>query len=380
MPWMEQDRMSLRQEFCVLAAVPGTAISDLCRRYGISRKTAYKWLGRYQAAGVDGLADRSRRPHGHPWQTPPGLVEQVLVVRAQYGWGGRKIHHYLAQQGLDGVPSPSTITAILARHGATDPATALSPPPGRWQRFAAARPNDLWQIDFKGAVPVQDGRRYPLLVLDDHSRFVVGLTASPDMQSATVQHQLTTLFQRYGLPARLLGDNGGPWGSSHKGIGVPLTRLTAWLIRLGIEVIHGQPYHPQTQGKIERCFRTLGAEVLSRTATTSASALQVRFDAWRAVYNHLRPHDALDQAPPISRYRLSPRPFPGVAPPLLYEPSDDLAQVSAQGFIHLDGHRYFISQVIPGELVAVRATADEHIVSIWYGPQCVRFVDRGEPS
>jgi transposase InsO family protein len=363
MPWMEQDRMSIRQEVCRLAAVPGTEISELAR---------------YQAAGAAGLVDQSRRPHGHPWQTPPEMVERILAARAEYGWGGRKIHHYLTQQGHGPVPAPSTITAILARHGVD--ATRLGDPPLRWQRFEAPLPNDLWQIDFKGPVPIRNGTVAPLLVLDDHSRFIVGLQAAPNQQSASVQAQLTRLFQRYGLPARLLGDNGGPWGSSHKGVGVPLTRLTAWLIRLGILVCHGRPYHPQTQGKIERCFRTLGAEVLSRTALTSAADLQARFDAWRMVYNQLRPHEALGQHPPSSRYRLSPRPYPAELPPICYEPSDLLARVSAQGFIRLERKRYFISQAIPGDPVAVRPTAEPDIVAIWYGPQFVMLVDLRDPS
>jgi Integrase core domain len=207
---------------------------------------------------------------------------------------------------------------------------------------------------------------------------VVGLRASPDMQSTTVQTQFTVLLQRYGLPARILGDNGGPWGTSLHGVGVALTRLTALLIRLGIAVIHGRPYHPQTQGKVERCFRTLEAEVLSRTATTTPADLQARFDAWREIYNQVRPHEAPGHQLPIRRYRLSPRPYPAVLPSLCYEPHDRLARVSGQGFIYLD-RCYFISQVIPGELVAVRPTATADIVAIWYGPQWVRFVDLREP-
>jgi transposase InsO family protein len=360
--------------------MPGTEISDLCRRYGISRKTAYKWLKRHQADGVEGLADRSRRPHDHPRTTPLAMVERVLEVRAVYGWGGRKIHAYLVQQGVADVPAASTITAILGRHGTQNPMTQLAPPPARWQRFEAERPNDLWQIDFKAPVPVQDGTRHPLLILDDHSRFVVGLTASPNHQHDTVVAALTALFQRYGLPARLLGDNGSPWGTSHHGTGVPLTRLTAWLIRLGIAISHGRPYHPQTQGKIERCFRTLGGEVLSRTATLSPDQLQDRFEDWRLVYNHWRPHDALGGACPSSRYQASARLFPAEPPPLLYELSDTLVRVSAQGFIRLEKQRYFVSQAIPGDPVAVRPTAEPDIVAIWYGPQFVSFVDLREPT
>ena len=142
MPWMEHNHMTLRQEFCLLAAVPGTEISALCRRFGISRKTAYKWLGRYQREGAVGLADRSRRPHGHPWQTPAAMVEQVLAVRAQYGWGGRKIHHALVLQGVVEAPSPSTITAILARHDPDDPVTALGDPPAP-AGSASSRPGPM---------------------------------------------------------------------------------------------------------------------------------------------------------------------------------------------------------------------------------------------
>ncbi len=380
MPWLEQSCMSLRHEFCVAASESGASVRALCRAYGISPTTAYKWLHRYQAEGEAGLADRSRRPHGHPWQTPSAMVEQVLAVRAAYGWGGRKIHHYLRQQGVAPVPSPSTITAILARHGADHAETALGTPPPRWQRFEAEAPNDLWQIDFTGPVPVQEGMCSPLLVLDDHSRFVVGLTVSLDRQSGTVQDALAGLFQQYGLPRRLLGDNGTPWGTSHYGVGAPLTRVTAWLIRLGVTVSHGRPYHPQTQGKVERCFRTLGADVLRRTGMTTTRDLQHRFDGWRETYNSLRPHEALGYQPPSSRYRPSLRPFPATLPPVVCDPRDNLARVNAQGFIHVAGKRYFISQAIPGEPVAVRPTAEPDIVAIWYGPQLVRFIDLREPS
>jgi transposase InsO family protein len=377
---MEQSRMSLREEFCVFATDPAWSVSALCRRFGISRKTAYKWLARYHGEGAAELADRSRRPHTSPTQTGPEVVAAVLALRATTGWGGRKLHHALHQQGMVAVPAPSTITAILARHGDSTVATTLGPPPARWQRFEAAQPNDLWQIDFKGPVALTQGQCSPLLVLDDHSRFLVGLTVSRDLQSTTVQAALTPLLQCYGLPWRILVDNGSPWGTSHHGVGVPLTRLTAWLIRLGITVTHSRPYHPQTQGKVERCNRTLGAELLSRLAPTDPRTLQAQFDHWRERYNLHRPHAALGHQPPISRYRPSARPFPPELPPLVYEPDDRLARVSGQGFIRLDRQRYFVSHAIPGDPVAVRPTAEGAIVAIWYGPQFVKYLDLMEPS
>jgi transposase InsO family protein len=261
------------------------------------------------------------------------------------------------------VPAPSTITAILRRHGRLE--TPAAPPSPRWQRFEADGPNALWQLDFTDPIQTRHGRCAPLLVLDDHSRYLLGAQALPDQASRTVQTCLTTVFQRYGMPWRILGDNGGPWGTSHAG--VRLTRLTAWLARLGIAVSHGRPYHPQTQGKVERCFRTLGADVLARFDPASPADLQARFDAWRHEYNHERPHGALGHQPPSSRYHLSPRPFPAVLPPIAYEPDAVLVRVTGQGFIVIERTRYYLSEVIPHEEVELRPLAHDR-VSVWYGP------------
>ena len=380
MPWAEKTRMSLREEMCTFAASGEYTARELARRFGVSRKTIHKWQTRYAAEGSAGLIDRSRRPLHSPRTTAAAMVDRVLVLRTDTGWGGRKLHHALTQEGLADVPSPSTITMILRRSGVT-PATALAAPPMRWQRFEADAANDLWQLDFKAPVAVQGGTVSPLLVLDDYSRFIVGLMASPNQQSETVRAILTGLFTRYGVPARILADNGSPWASAtHDAVPVPLTRLTVWLIRLGITISHGRPRHPQTQGKVERCLRTLGAEVLSRTACSTGPALQAVFDAWRDRYNDVRPHEALAHVPPRTRYHPSPRPLPRDLPPLLYAPGDELARVSAQGFIRLAHKRYFISQVIPGDPVAIRATEEEDIVEVWYGPQLVKLLDLQKPN
>ncbi|MDQ2681918.1 MAG: integrase core domain-containing protein, partial [Chloroflexota bacterium] len=319
------------------------------------------------------------RPHHSPGATPPAMVNQILQLRLATGWGGRKLHHALLQQGVDGVPSPATITAILHRHGA--PAGCAVDPTPRWTRFAAAAPNDLWQMDFKSPVAVRGGQTLPLLVLDDYSRFVVGLSLCASPRTEGVRGVLEGLFRRYGLPARILADNGPPWGAAtHEATPVPLTRLTVWLLRLGITVSHGRPYHPQTQGKVERCMRTLGAEVLQHTARWEADELQARFDAWRERYNIQRPHEALGHQPPLSRYTVSPRPLPDQLPPLLYEPHDLSVRVSGQGFIVLERHRYFVSQMIRYEPVAIRPTDTPDILAVWYGPQLVKYIDLHAPS
>ena len=189
MPWQEMSIMSSRAEFVVLAQVPGTNIRQLCRRFGISSRTAYKWLARYAQAGADGLQDQSRRPRRSPRQTPPAVEAHVQAVRiAHPTWGGRKIHHYLRAHGVEGVPSASTITAIVRRQGLLPTDAPAAPAAGR--RFEADAPNHLWQMDFKSPLRLPDGVCNPLTVLDDHSRYALGLQACADQTGQTVQTQL----------------------------------------------------------------------------------------------------------------------------------------------------------------------------------------------
>jgi len=326
MPWQECSIMSQRLEFVRLAGQDGANVSALCRRYGISRKTGYKWLMRHRVAGDGGLVDRSRRPHHHPAQTVPEVEAAVLAVRTVHpAWGGRKINAWLERRGV-AAPSPSTITRILERNGLL--AAAEERPQRSWQRFEAEAPNDLWQMDFKGRVRLGKGEVFPLSVLDDHSRFAVGLFACPDQKQVTVQSHVTDLFQRYGLPRRILTDNGPPWGPSRT---YGVTAFEAWLIRLGIRVSHGRIYHPQTQGKVERFHGSLAAEVLRGPQLLDQVQCQQAFDRWRDCYNLERPHDALELAVPVDRYLPSPRPMPTEMSPLLYGPGDAVRMVKRHG-------------------------------------------------
>ncbi len=297
MPWEEVSAMSQRLEFVTLAQSEETNIRELCRRFGISPTTGYKWLGRFRGSGIAGLAELARRPHNSPGRTPSEIEGAVLQVRDDHpAWGGRKLRAWLLARRRHGVPSPSTITAILRRYGRID--LALSVQHTAWQRFEHAEPNQLWQMDFKGHFAVGEGRCHPLTVLDDHSRFALGLVACGNEMGQTVQVQLTSIFRCYGLPQRMVMDNGSPWG--HDGEH-PYTPLTVWLLRLGIAVSHGRPYHPQTQGKDERFHRTLKAEVLQGSVFRDLGQCQRVFDQWRGVYNFERPHHALELAVPSSR-------------------------------------------------------------------------------
>ena len=369
MPWQECSIMSQRLEFVLLARQEDANHSALCRRFGISRKTGYKWLARYDTNGEAGLADRSRRPQHHPAQTPPELEAAVLAVRTDHpAWGGRKIKAWLERRGI-AAPSPSTITAMLERNGRL--AEAHERPQRTWQRFEAAAPNDLWQLDFKGVVRLASGDTFPLSVLDDHSRFALGLFACADQQQPTVQAHLTRLFQRYGLPRRILTDNGPPWGPSRQ---YGLTALEAWWIRLGIRVSHGRIYHPQTQGKVERFHGSLKAEVLRGPQLLDQVACQDAFDRWRDCYNLDRPHEALDFAVPVERYQPSPRPLLTLEPAIVYGPGDAVRMVKRHGVIAYRGRRYFISRGLAGLPVAVRRTRNPTRVEVYYCQQLVKEV------
>lgn len=377
MPWQEVTTVESRQEFCALASQDGANISEVCRRFGISRKTGYKWLRRWTTTGSDGLSNQSRRPHTSPARTNAKEEARVVAVRDQHpAWGGRKLRRRLQDLG-EAAPAASTCTAILDRYGRLD-ATETAKHTA-WQRFERPAPNELWQMDFKGPVPLASGQCHPLMILDDHSRFTLGLIACPDQQTATVQAALTTLFVRFGLPWALLSDNGPPWGGLGGGGGA-LTTLGAWLVRLGIRLGHGRPYHPQTQGKAERYGRSFGAEVLSRTDLRDLVGAQAAFDHWRAVYNHDRPHEALKLATPATRYVVSPRPFPPALPPIVYEPTDTVRLVQADGRIDLHGRSYFISHAIHGAPVAIRPTSSAGGVEVYYCHVRVRLLDLGQPD
>ena len=370
MPWREATQVSMRQEFVVLAQPEGRNVRELCRRFGIAPKTGYKWLARYAAAGVDGLPDRSRRPRHSPRRTAAALEAALLAVRREHpAWGARKIIAVLARRGVPALPAPSTVTGILRRHGCLD--EGVVPAPGPHTRFERPVPNDLWQMDYKGHFALADGRCHPLTILDDHSRYCLALEACAREDTPVVRTRLTQVFRRYGLPWQLLTDNGPPWGG---GPGCPYTPLSAWLIRVGVALIHGRPYHPQTQGKDERFHKTLQAEVLREPLRTLAQA-QERFQRWRGVYNHERPHQALDYAVPAERYRPSARPFPETLPPIEYAPGDYVRKVQQEGELSFQGRCLSVSKAFAGYPVALRPTHEAGVFSVYFCHQCIARID-----
>ena len=365
MPWQERSMPSERQEFVACARQEGANITVLCDQFGISRKTGDKWVARAEADLS--LRDRSRRPHTSPRQTPTAMEERILDLRSQHPrWGGRKLHHRLVAMGVSDVPAPSTITAILRRHGLL----TAEPPRRDFRRFEHPAPNDVWQMDFMGHRPLAQDRVHPWTLLDDHSRFALGLTACANERQPTVKALLTAVFRHHGLPDAILCDNGAPWGTAGMG---GLTGLEAWLLQLGVEPWHGRPRHPQTQGKVERFHGTIATEVLAGHPLTTLAAVQGHFDAFRAIYNHERPHEALDHAVPASRYQPSPRPFPDQLPPVTYDLDDVVRTVTVHGSISWRGRRAFVSRGLVGQPVAIRATAQD---GVWDVVFCQRQVAR----
>jgi transposase InsO family protein len=363
MPWRERSIMSQREEFCRLARAPELTMRGLCRHFGISPSTGYHWLQRFAAEGPAGLVDRSRRPHASPERTPAWLEAEVLAVRRDHpAWGGRKIRAVLLRRGLAVVPAASTITAILRRHGRLDGPGAGAP--RAWQRFAHLRPNELWQMDFKGYIGLPQGRCHPLTILDDHSRYALELSACADQRTETVRARLERVFRQHGLPDRLLTDNGSPWGTA--GSAARHTLLTVWLLDLEVTVIHGRPFHPQTQGKEERFHRTLELELLDGRSFADHGQAQIAFDAWREIYNGQRPHEALDMATPASRYAPSARVMPDQIRPPDYEPGIPVRTVHAGGWISFQGHRIKCSKAFVGRRIAVRATNTDGIFDLCY--------------
>ncbi len=374
MPWGELSVMSLRREFVALARQDGANIRALCRHYGISPTTAYKVLGRIAEEGEAGLADRSRRPQHSPGRTPAAVEDRVLTLRDRHpAWGGRKLRRRLLDLGVEGVPSASTITTILARHGLL---AAPGERQGAWQRFEKAAPNELWQMDFKGHFAIAAGRCHPLTVLDDHSRFSLAIAACADERGDTVQQRLSSIFRRYGLPDRMLMDNGAPWGadSAH-----PYTPLTAWLIQLGVAPAHGRPYHPQTQGKDERFHRSLKAEAIGNRAFRELADCQRAFDAWRTVYNLERPHEALAMATPASRYRPSPRHFPETLSRFDYGPNAILRRVQQQGRISFKNREWPVGRAFTGHPVALRPTHHDGLFHVFFCTERIAQVDLRDP-
>lgn len=369
MPWKEVTKMDQRAEFIKFVLRAESNFSALCSRFGISRKTGYKWLKHFKEKESDqntSFADRSRRPHSHPLVTPPAIQNLILQAREKHpAWGGRKIKAWLESQGNLSIPTASTITKILQRHGYIDKNNIQKQT--HWERFEHPYPNDLWQVDFKGYFELHQGQCHPLTILDDHSRFAIALHACEKEDGKTVKNAMIRVFKQYGLPFRMNFDNGHPWGNP-KG---RYTKFALWLMRLGIRVSYSRIGHPQTNGKDERFHRTLKTELLSFQTFYDLVHAQREFDRWRNIYNHERPHEALGMQTPISRYYPGKRAYPDQLPDLEYDTNCITRTLSDRGYLRFKGAHIFIGKAFCYELVGIKTLPDGENYEVYYGHQKV---------
>jgi len=371
MPWNEVSVMDQRREFVRLALQDGANRRELCRRFAISPAVGYKWLARWQA-GDQELANRSRRPHVMPKRSEALTEARVLAVRDKYPvWGARKIARCLKREGLT-VPAPSTVHQILCRNGRVEPTENAPPNPGH--RFEKEAPNLLWQMDFKGRMPLANGMDcHPLTMVDDHSRYALCLKACANEQRLTVQDHLTATFRRYGLPDAFYTDNGSPWGDTSGG---RWTGLKVWLLKLGVRVVHARPCHPQARGKNERFHRTLKDEVFAMRRFRSLPEVQRALDAWRTVYNLERPHEALGMDVPATRYRPSSRTMPDRLPKVEYDSGEILRTVSStRHYISFKGQMWKVPRAFACERLAIRPLDRDGRYGVFFASWQVASID-----
>ena len=358
MPWKETDVRSERIRFVVEAVQGEETMRSLCGRYGISRKTGYKWLRRWEEVGSLGeLDEHSRRPHRSPRQTDSAIEDRVVRLRQQYGWGSRKLRCLLQREGIE--LGRATIHRILVRRGLIGESTRSRP---AVQRFERSAPNELVQMDFKGPYTLRRGRVcLPLSLLDDHSRFAVALAPLATNHTARVQRVLEKSFERYGVPESMLVDHGTPWWSSTNGHG--LTRLGVFLIRQGVRLVYSGIGHPQTQGKVERFHQTLAAWLEHHGTPETHRGFQAALASFRQEYNQVRPHEALDLETPSQRYRPSTRRYRPNPAPWQYPEGAEVRRLAGNGCFHEKGRYHFVCLALEGRRVRLERFGDRILIS-----------------
>jgi transposase InsO family protein len=361
--WKVENVSEQRLKFVVRAQSGAEEIKALCAEFGISRPTGYLWLKRFgECARLQDLGELSRRPHGSPRQTAREIEDKVIACRNTYpDWGAAKLVKLLEREQIE-IPR-ITVHRILLRNGLVKAQDRHRP---AIRRFAREAPNQLWQMDFKGMPEARKGC-LPLVILDDHSRFLLGLFAAGGTKAKPVQGYLTTVFRGAGLPDAMLMDHGTPWWNMQSQSG--WTWLTVWLMKQGIRLYLSGYRHPQTQGKIERCNGSLEAAMRKRPKP-AAQPWQAWLDGYREEHNHVRPHEALQMNVPAQHWTPSTRCFVQSPQAWDYPEPMHVRKVRENGGVCVHGHSYFISDVFIGENVQLQFV--ENTVLVWFCRTLVR--------
>ena len=372
MPWKESKTMDLRVQL-IHDHEEGESISALSEIYGVARKTIYKWLERHDAAGVAGLADRSRAPQHCPHKLSADVIAEIIAARQRWNWGPRKLRVKLAAAHPKITwPADSTIGEVLKRAGLTHRRKPRVRTPPYGQPFASIdAANQTWCADFKGWFRTADGTRCdPLTITDAHSRYLLRCQITPKADSIHVAAIFDAAFREYGLPLVIHTDNGVPFASCAPG---GLSRVSMRWVKLGIVPQRSRPASPQDNGRHERMHSTLKQATLQPPERT-ARRQQDAFDRFLHEYNHDRPHEALDDATPASYYTASCRQMPRRVPELDYGDDVMVRRISQQGSLKVNGERTFVSEIFAHEWMGLRAL-DERYSEVLYGPMTVGFFD-----
>jgi len=360
MAWKEYGVWEQRSEFVHEWNSGDWNMAELCRFYGISRKTGYKWVERYEAGGLEGLLEKSRAPQYHPNEISEEMEEEVLALRGKHPlWGARKIRAWLEQAHPRGgmIPVVSTIGSILRRNGLTVPRKRRhSARPNSEPLTHADGPNRVWCADFKGWFRTKDGQRIdPLTITDAYSRYLLKCQVVRAADAGHSKPVFEAAFREYGLPERIRTDNGAPFGSNGDS---GLTRLSVWWIKLGILPERIEPGKPEQNGRHERMHRTLKEATASPPAATRRRQ-QESFDEFRREYNEQRPHEALGQVPPIQRYRCSAQRYPERVVKPEYPGEWETRRVADGGQFRWRSDRVFAAHALEGETIGLELIEDD---------------------
>ena len=366
MPWRERRVKMLREEFIAQSEKADRNISALCRKFGISRKTGYKWIKRYQESGS--LDDQNRKPKTSHSKTEEKIEKLIFELRQERpGWGARKIQVFLCNKGYE-MPCIRTVNNILKRNGLISLEASQARKP--FTRFEREQNNELWQADFKGDILMLDGDRcYPLTILDDHSRYA--LLIEPRQDQRDVLRSFIPVFRHYGLPEAILTDNGANFAGFKNGY----TQFERALMDQNILPIHGRVYHPQTQGKIERFHRSMESEVLKFHRPLNFADAIKTLSHWKFIYNFERPHEALGDRCPSQVYKPSQHPYLEKVQPYDYGSQYHLIKINNWGYLRFADFQIYISETFRDTLVQLIPSEGDDSVLVCYRNFIIAKID-----
>ena len=346
MPWESKTVERIREEF-VNAAKETNNFSMLCREFGITRCTGYKWVER--AKDTNDLSDRSHARKTIGNKTDAETESLILKTRSENpGWGGKTIRKVLLNQGYENLPCIKTFNNILKRNGCISEQESLKHKP--FVRFEKEQCNEMWQTDFKGEFKTADGLYcFPLDIIDDHSRFLIKVKAYTKTSNAVIP-AFREAFEEYGMPRSVLSDNGAQFAGFKHGY----TQFEKWLMNHDILPIHGRIKHPQTQGKIERFHRTMDTELLNHIIFLNCAEADKALNEWRIKYNNIRPHQALSMKCPADIYIPSKRKYDDKVDPYEYDGLNHIIKVNSWGYVRYHKWQVYLSETMINEYIEFR--------------------------